>query len=85
MRSPAASGCAARPIHRGARAPVEVQALWLNERLHAYPFSRFALFAVVRAKQPYHLHQTYELPGGHLEALGAGAPTIDAWLAQPGP
>lgn len=61
-----------------------VQALWLNERLQAYPFSRFALFAVVRAKRPYHLHQTYELPGGHLEALGAGAPSVDAWLARRG-
>jgi hypothetical protein len=61
-----------------------LQALWLNERLHAYPFSRFALFAVVRAKRPYSVHQTYEMPGGHLEALGTGAPSVDAWLAGRG-
>lgn len=67
-----------------------IQALWLNQRLHAYPFSRFALFATVRAKRPYGVHQTYELPGGHLEVLGwAGAPggehpraaEIEAWMA----
>jgi hypothetical protein len=59
------------------------QGFWLNERLHAYPFSRFALFGTVRAKPPYRVHQTYELPGGHLEVLPA-APEVDAWLAQRG-
>jgi hypothetical protein len=60
-----------------------VQALWLNQRLHAYPFSAFPLFAQIRAKRPYDRHQTYEFAGARLEAIGAasGDPAIEGWLA----
>jgi len=60
-----------------------VQGVWLNQRLHAFPFSSFPMFAVVRAKQPYGEHQTYEMIGGNLEALGAGDDAaVAAWLSQ---
>jgi uncharacterized membrane protein YphA (DoxX/SURF4 family) len=58
-----------------------LQALWLNQRLHVYPFSAFPLFAAVRAKRPYDRHQTYEFVGGRLEAIAAGDdPAVLAWL-----
>ncbi|CAN5872600.1 hypothetical protein BH11MYX2_BH11MYX2_22840 [soil metagenome] len=47
-----------------------LQAVWLNQRLRAFPFSSFPLFATLRAKQPLDEHQTYELLGGHIEVLG---------------
>jgi hypothetical protein len=63
-----------------------IQGLWLNQRLHAFPFSGFPLFASVRAKRPYSTHQSYEVAAGHLEATGAdglpaGGAAVDAWIA----
>ncbi|HET7500212.1 MAG TPA: hypothetical protein VFK02_04390 [Kofleriaceae bacterium] len=48
-----------------------LQAFWLNQRLHAFPFSSFPMFATVRAKRPYDRHQTYELIGGHIEPIAS--------------
>jgi hypothetical protein len=59
-----------------------VQGLWLNQRLHAYPFSGFPMFAVVRAKPPYDRHQTYELVGSRLEAVGAADPGLETRFRQ---
>jgi len=60
-----------------------IQALWLNQRSHVYPFSAFPLFASVRAKRPYDRHQTYEFVGAHLESTAAdGDPEAQAWLAD---
>jgi hypothetical protein len=63
-----------------------IQAFWLNQRLHAFPFSSFPLFASVRAKPPYDVHQTYELIGGHIELVAARPLTRDeqAWIAGNG-
>jgi hypothetical protein len=47
-----------------------LQAVWLNQRLRAFPFSSFPLFATLRAKEPFSQHQTYELLGGHIEVFG---------------
>ncbi len=59
-----------------------LQAFWLNQRLRAFPFSSFPMFAQVRAKPPYGEHQTYELAGGHIEVMGARDPGTDvqAWI-----
>ncbi|HTR50884.1 MAG TPA: hypothetical protein VMJ10_09270 [Kofleriaceae bacterium] len=60
-----------------------LQGLWLNQRLHAFPFSSFPMFAVIRAKRPYSEHQSYEMIGGDLEPLGAdGNPAVAAWVSQ---
>jgi hypothetical protein len=60
-----------------------LQAFWLNQRLHAYPFSGFPLFASVRAKRPYSRHQSYEFVAGSLDAIGANNdPALTTWLAQ---
>jgi hypothetical protein len=47
-----------------------LQAAWLNQRLRAFPFSSFPLFATLRAKKPFSEHQTYELLGGYIEVFG---------------
>jgi hypothetical protein len=62
------------------------QAFWLNQRLRAFPFSSFPMFAQVRAKQPYDEHQTYELPGGHIEVFGARTADaeVDGWFRTRG-
>jgi hypothetical protein len=59
-----------------------LQALWLNQRLHAFPFSSFPMFATVRAKRPYSRHQSYELIGGHIELVAGRPLTRDeqAWI-----
>lgn len=41
----------------------------LDQRLRTYPFSAYPMFGYVRAKKPYHLHQTYEMPGTSIELL----------------
>ena len=63
-----------------------LNALWLNQRLNAFPFSGFPMFAQVRAKQPYATHQTYEMPGGHIEVLGVRATTAEeqSWIDSNG-
>jgi hypothetical protein len=60
-----------------------LQGFWLNQRLHAYPFSGFPLFASVRAKRPYDRHQSYEFVAGRLDAIGADDDrALTTWLAQ---
>jgi uncharacterized membrane protein YphA (DoxX/SURF4 family) len=64
-----------------------IQALWLNQRLQAFPFSGFPLFASVRAKRPYGTHQSYEYAAGHVQAIGAdgspaGGAAVDTWIAR---
>jgi hypothetical protein len=63
-----------------------LQAFWLNQRLHAFPFSSFPLFATVRAKRPYDRHQTYELIGGFIEPVAARPLTHDerTWIDSRG-
>jgi hypothetical protein len=92
LRGPAPA--AAAPV----RAPIRVafatifiaffalQAVWLNQRLRAFPFSSFPMFAAVRAKPPYSGHQSYELIGGHIELIAARPLTRDeqAWLDSHG-
>jgi len=41
----------------------------LDQRLRSYPFSRFPMFALIRAKQPYAEHQPYELIAGRIELV----------------
>lgn len=41
----------------------------LDQRLRTYPFSAYPMFGYVRAKKPYHLHQTYEMPGTSIELI----------------
>jgi hypothetical protein len=50
----------------------------LDQTLRTFPFSRFPMFAMVRAKQPYAEHQTYELIAGRIE-LVADRP-IERWV-----
>jgi hypothetical protein len=38
----------------------------IDQRLNTYPFSSFPMFAQIRARRPYDVHQTYELSGGRL-------------------
>jgi hypothetical protein len=58
-----------------------IQALWLNQRLHVFPFSGFPLFAEIRAKRPYDRHQSYEFVGARFESVGAdGDPAVERWL-----
>lgn len=45
----------------------------LDQVLRTFPFSRFPMFAAIRAKRPYAEHQTYELVAGRIE-LVAGRP-----------
>lgn len=51
----------------------------LDQRLRTYPFSAFPMFGYVRAKKPYHVHQSYEMPGTSIELLSEPAATA---LAQ---
>lgn len=64
-----------------------LQAFWLNQRLHAYPFSGFPMFQQVRAKRPYDVHQSYEMLGGHIELEGAKPMSEDQtiWVAHHAP
>ncbi|HEU4734401.1 MAG TPA: hypothetical protein VFT22_41205 [Kofleriaceae bacterium] len=59
-----------------------LQAFWFNQRLRAFPFSSFPMFAAVRAKRPYDRHQTYELIGGRIELLASRPLTHDeqTWI-----
>jgi uncharacterized membrane protein YphA (DoxX/SURF4 family) len=41
----------------------------LDQKLRTFPFSRFPMFALMRAKQPYTEHQTYELIAGRIELV----------------
>lgn len=41
----------------------------LDQRLRTYPFSAYPMFGYVRAKKPYDVHQTYEMPGTSIELL----------------
>ena len=41
----------------------------LDQVLRTFPFSRFPMFALMRAKQPYAEHQTYELIAGRIELV----------------
>jgi len=57
-----------------------VQALLLDQRLNAYPFSSFPMFAEIRAKRPYGRHQSFDLVGTRVELLGARDEEA-AWIA----
>jgi uncharacterized membrane protein YphA (DoxX/SURF4 family) len=50
----------------------------VDEVLRTFPFSRFPMFAIMRAKQPYAEHQPYEMIAGRIE-LVTDRP-IDAWI-----
>jgi hypothetical protein len=50
----------------------------LDQVLRTFPFSRFPMFAIIRAKQPYAVHQTYELIAGRIE-LVTDRP-IERWI-----
>ena len=50
----------------------------LDQALRTFPFSRFPMFALVRAKRPYAEHQTYELIAGRVE-LVTDRP-IERWI-----
>ncbi len=41
----------------------------LDGVLRTFPFSRFPMFAIIRAKEPYDTHQPYELIGGRIELV----------------
>jgi hypothetical protein len=41
----------------------------LDQVLRTFPFSRFPMFALMRAKKPYAEHQTYELIAGRIELV----------------
>ena len=41
----------------------------LDQRLRSFPFSRFPMFASVRAKRPYGEHQSYEVVAGRVEVI----------------
>jgi hypothetical protein len=41
----------------------------LDQVLRTFPFSRFPMFAIMRAKQPYAQHQSYELVAGRIELV----------------
>jgi hypothetical protein len=60
-----------------------VQAFVLDQRLNAFPFSSFPMFAEIRAKRPFSRHSSYELVGGHLELIGARPEELE-WLAGRG-
>lgn len=47
----------------------------LDQRLRTYPFSAYPMFGYVRAKKPYHVHQSYEMPGTSIELLSEPAAT----------
>ena len=49
----------------------------LDQTLRTFPFSRFPMFAIIRAKEPYAEHQPYELIGGRIE-LVSNVP-VAAW------
>jgi hypothetical protein len=50
----------------------------LDQRLRTFPFSGFPMFATLRAKPPYDVHQSYELVGQRIELIAA-VPTA-AWI-----
>ena len=54
----------------------------LDQRLRTYPFSAYPMFGYVRAKRPYDVHQTYEMPGTAIEILAAQPVTVAAqsWI-----
>jgi hypothetical protein len=54
----------------------------LDQRLRTYPFSAYPMFGYVRAKRPYDVHQTYEMPGTSVEILAAQpvTPTVQGWI-----
>lgn len=56
----------------------------LDRWLSTYPFTRFPMFAHVRAKRPYDVHQSYELVRGRLEiaATPALSDDIRAWVTR---
>lgn len=41
----------------------------IDQRLNTYPFSRFPMFAAIRARPPYDSHLPYSLAGGHFEII----------------
>ena len=56
-----------------------VQALVLDQRLNAFPFSSFPMFAEIRAKRPFGRHQSFDLIGTRIELVGA-SPDEAAWF-----
>lgn len=53
----------------------------LDGILRTFPFSRFPMFAIVRAKEPYDVHQTYELIGGRIAPITTPADRpIEPWI-----
>ncbi|HEY6035629.1 MAG TPA: hypothetical protein VIV58_15250 [Kofleriaceae bacterium] len=50
----------------------------LDQRLRTFPFSGFPMFAAIRAKAPYDVHQSYELVGQRIELIAA-MPT-EPWI-----
>ena len=86
-RAPAATPTTPVRVPRAARVFVAVFVVFdvvislaprLDQVLRTYPFSRFPMFAIIRAKQPYAEHQTYEMLGGRIE-LVAERP-IEHWM-----
>ncbi|MEO8552284.1 MAG: hypothetical protein ABI678_20045 [Kofleriaceae bacterium] len=53
----------------------------LDQRLRAYPFSSFQMFAKLRVRQPYDRHLPYALPAGHF-VLDPPSDEASKWLDQ---
>lgn len=55
----------------------------LDVALKTFPFTRFPMFSIIRAKQPYGTPQTFEFYGNRIEAVDATLAAKDrAWLDQ---
>lgn len=51
----------------------------LDLRMRTFPFSRFPLFASVRAREPYDVHQSYDFAGERIELIAArSSPAIQS-------
>ncbi|HUQ02342.1 MAG TPA: hypothetical protein VM261_07585 [Kofleriaceae bacterium] len=54
----------------------------IDHRLRTYPFSTYPMFALIRARRPYDVHQDYHFVHGRFRVVGAGARAteLEDWI-----